>query len=317
MTLTILKSGSLTTIQDTGRPGVQSLGIPPSGAMDRFALRIANRCVGNESNAACLEFTLIGPTIEFDEETTIALTGANFNTMTEHDSLPVPLNRAVHLAAGAVLKIGAAIDGARGYLSIQGGIDVPLIFGSRATYLPAAIGGYHGRRLQQGDRLVCRSVNMSKDMSSPIRCWRGAANGTLNHMQRLRVFPSSQTDFFSEKELKDFFAQVYTLRPDSDRMGIKLAGLPLTLLRPTDISSEASLPGNIQITPGGLPIILGQDCPTTGGYAKIGTVFASDFGALAYLRPGDRVMFSPSTLDAARTSSLLKTQEIDEGFAQI
>ena len=294
----ILKSGPLTTIQDHGRFGVAYLGVAPSGAIDGIALMIANRCVGNGPDAAGLEFTLAGPTISFDQDTIIAITGANFAAFMEPHHREIPRNQAFLAEGGSVLHIGAAMDGARGYLAVQGGLDVPLTLGSRSTHVRAKMGGFAGRPLRTGDRIE----TLSGQDTMTLHRWHEELCDKRENPLILRVFPASQSHLFSGDAITLFFDQDYVLRPDSDRMGFRLAGNPLPLLKSTDIASEPSFPGNIQIASGGLPIILGRDLPVTGGYTKIATIFAADFGKLAYLLPGQSLKFQTGTLDDAKAA---------------
>ena len=313
MTLRIVKSGALTTVQDLGRYGAAHLGVPPSGALDTMGLEIANRCVGNLPNAAGLEFTLSGPTILFEEEAIVALAGARFLSKMTTPDRPVPRYQAFCVERGTTLTIGAAADGTRGYLAVRGGVKVKPVLGSCSTYLRAGLGGYFGRALRVDDVL---SVADSPPESLLMR-WHGELWEQHEETIKLRVMPASQTDFFFGKGLSQFFGQEYTLRPESDRMGFRLSGHPIELNDTTDILSEPSFAGNIQIASGGLPIILGRDLPATGGYAKIATIYAADFGKLAYVRAGQKLQFIPGSWAEARTALIAWRKFVDARFEQL
>lgn len=309
----MIKSGPMTTIQDQGRMGVAQLGVPPSGAMDLNALKIANRCVGNDVHEAGLEYTLVGPTIEFLGETVIAITGASVAAVIEPNSRKVPQNQAFHVKSGDVLIIGPTLGGARGYLAVQGGLDVPFVLGSRSTLTRSQLGGYQGRAIRAGDKI---NILSKPDLGS-FACWQGEKRSRNTETLLIRVFPGSQSDLFTNEDIQAFFGQEYSLRPDSDRMGFRLAGEALRLSNGSDIASEPSFPGNIQIASSGLPIILGRDLPVTGGYAKIATIFAADFGDLAYLLPGQKLRFIQATLDEAKAALIHAEQSIETRFHNI
>lgn len=281
--------------------------------MDVMALTVANRCVGNDPYAAGFEFTLTGPTIEFSKDTVIALTGAAVDAVLEPSHRSVPTYQAFLAEAGSVLTIGQTIGGARGYLAVQGGVDVPLVLGSRSTNIRAQLGGLDGRALRAGDTIHI----LPKLQMGPLMRWQGDKNIKGTNPLIVRVFPGSQADFFAAEDLERFFEQDYYLRPDSDRMGLRLRGIALEDRGPKDIASEPSFPGQIQIASGGLPIILGRDLPVTGGYAKIATIFAADFGELAYLLPGQKVRFSPSTLENSKVAWIEALKSIEARFEEL
>ncbi len=284
----VISPGFLTTIQDLGRYGYAHLGISASGAADPVALRLGNMLVGNPENAPALEMTLVGAVLEFDSSCTIALTGADMSPTLDGED--IPLWTAVRVEPGKVLRCGAASKGARSYLSAQGGIDVEKKFGSASTHLATGIGGFGGRSLKQGD---C------------IRLTEGMVRGeTLRRLDRsrlpevsgvLRVTAGPQADLFGDSE---FYSSRYRVSEDSDRMGLRLDGPPVSF--DGDILTEGVSLGAVQITPSGCPIILFVDHQTTGGYPKIANVISADIGRVGQLRPRDEVYFELVSLDQAR-----------------
>ncbi len=287
----IRQPGPLSTVQDLGRTGYQSLGFPVSGAMDTRALRIGNLLVGNPENAAAIEMTMAGMTVEFTSAAVFALTGADM--MAALNGRQLPPWTAVYAHAGDTLVCGAAVSGLRTYLCVAGGIDVPEVMGSRSTNLKVKLGGFEGRRLKAGD-------------------WIGYAAARENTAGRsytpdeypdsivLRAVPGPQDDMFTEKGLDTFFGSVYTVTPESDRMGIRLDGPAIETKKTSDIISDGIAPGSVQIPASGKPIVLMADRQTTGGYAKIATVFSGDLWRLAQARPGTRVTFRRIELAAAQ-----------------
>jgi antagonist of KipI len=291
MTIHVIAPGPFTTVQDLGRNGYASAGAPPSGAMDPFALRAANRLAGNDDGAAALEITLQGPTLRFDADATIALTGAPIDA--DLDGTPVPTLETTSIANGSTLRLQQCARGVRAYLAVHGGIQVPVILGSRSTLASASLGGLEGRALQEGDTL-------------PI----GATTGTLamrgmrlqDYPNEVRVIPGPQTDAFTDRGRDSLFAQEFRVSPRSDRVGVRLDGEPIELAGTADIDPEGVVTGAIQIPGDAHPIVLGPDRPVTGGYAKIVTVIAADLGVIAQARPGGSLRFVEVTLDQARAA---------------
>lgn len=291
MTIHVVAPGAFTTIQDLGRNGWASAGVPPSGAMDPFALRAANRLLGNDDNTAGLEITMRGPTLRFDADALIALAGASVDA--DLDGIPVPTLETTRIARGSTLKLQQCTTGVRAYLAIRDGIDVPPVLGSRSTLVSANLGGVEGRALQAGDGL---------------RIGGGSADGPMRGMQIrehsgiVRVLPGPQLDAFTKRGRTQFFKQPFRVSPRSDRVGVRFDGDPIELATTADIDPEGVVTGAIQIPGDGLPIVLGPDRPVTGGYAKIATVIAADLGVIAQARPGDSLRFVEVALDEARAA---------------
>lgn len=302
-TFEILEPGLLTTVQDRGRFGYQRYGVPVSGAMDEFALRMANLMAGNDQDAAALEVTVQGPRIEFLTPTWIAVTGADISP--EIDGRPLPMWESVEIEAGNVLAFGELRDGMRGYVAILGGIDVPLVMGSRSTYLKGRFGGLEGRALQAGDQLSTLASN--PDAVLPKRLPNNYTAPVYGGIHRLRVVPGPQDDAFDANALSKFLSSRYRVDPGSDRMGYMLDGPKIEHREGADIVSDGNPPGAIQIHGDGIPRILLADRGTTGGYTKIATVASVDLPSLAQALPGQSVSFRQVTVEEAQEA--LREQE--------
>ena len=326
MSLHVITPGLLTTVQDRGRPGHQHLGIPVSGAMDQSALRLANLLVGNDFDAAALECTLMGPVVRFDEPTLIAITGGLCEPQAAGSA--IPMWRPVLLPAKIDLKVGGMHGtGCRAYLAVAGGIETPLVLGSRSTYLRAALGGYEGRSLRAGDSLpvgnpATRSAAIEAAIETAIGIaseHAGVANWSVSRDLVPRYTHTPVVRFIAEAAdeavaacAESLTAQTFTIGAQSDRMGFRLEGEPLACSAPAERLSEAVAFGTIQLPPGGAPIILMADRQTTGGYPRLGTIAAVDMPLVAQLAPGDHVRFSPISLEDAQRLYLAREQD----FAQ-
>ncbi|MBZ5637641.1 MAG: biotin-dependent carboxyltransferase family protein [Acidobacteriia bacterium] len=298
----VVVPGLLTTVQDLGRFGYGELGVSPAGAADPLSLRIGNRLVGNDEGAAALEMTLVGGTFEFERPAVIALAGSDFVPRLEGAEVEnwTPLE----VGAGATLRLEATRDGARAYLCVRGGIEVPEILGSAATHLLVGIGGFGGRSLRAGDRLPVGERVASDPAPGGIE--PDAVPGLLRR-DVLRVTPGPQAGWFSRDEVAAFHAASYLVTETSNRMGIRLDGRSLRAAPARELLTEGVSPGAVQVPPDGLPIVLLVEHPATGGYPKIAAVASADFHALGQLRPRDLVRFEPVSLDDAL--ALLREQE--------
>jgi biotin-dependent carboxylase-like uncharacterized protein len=287
----VLRAGLSDLVMDQGRPGWGALGVPVSGAADPLALAAANRLVGNAATAAGLEITLSGPALRFPVGGVIALTGARF-VASRDNGQPVAWNETLVMAAGETLTLNRASEGCRCWLALRGGLAVPLVMGSRSTFLPSGFGGHHGRALRAGDMLPCEVD------AGEVR--RLHAQPPSREMETsLRVVAGPQAGQFDDAGLAAFFATNYRVAAASDRRGLRLSGPVVTHAR-VELPSQGVLPGAIQIPPDGQPIILGWDGPVTGGYPVIAGVIAADWPRLAQLVPGDAVRFQTIEVEAAR-----------------
>lgn len=293
----VVRPGLFTTVQDLGRPGYQRFGMPVGGAMDGIALRLANRLVGNADGAAGLEITLLGPELRFERPAVVALTGGEFSASL--DGTPLPGWTALRVEAGSTLAVGERRSGARAYLAVSGGIDVPPVLGSRSTHVRSRTGGFEGRALAKGDvltggapsheprRLVGRSVATA---DRPV----------YSSAPTLRVLLGPQAGAFSPEAVEALTGSRYTVSPRSDRMGYRLAGPPLAHEGRADIVSDATPQGALQVPANRQPILLMADRQTTGGYPKIAVVISADLPLAAQLVPGDTVGFTLVVVEAAR-----------------
>jgi antagonist of KipI len=290
MSVIVTRAGFLTSVQDLGRTGFRQFGVSTSGALDPFALRVANLVVGNDERAAGLEITLGGLQLLFDDERSVAWCGGEFDVQIGSRSLPA--GHAANLHCGDELRFGHAKFGCRCWLAISGGIDAPAVLGSRSTDLRANFGGIEGRALRDGDRLLLALLQGSSPAATEISSW-AAPHDWASPAKRhpvLRCVRGVDWDRFSASTLQRFTREQFTVLPDSDRMGARFDGVELKREDRIDLISEAVAPGTIQVPPDGKPILLLGDCQTIGGYPKIAHVITVDLPIAAQLRAGDHVL---------------------------
>ena len=280
--LEVVAPGLQDTVQDLGRPGYGQMGVSPGGAADRAALIAGNRLLGNPDDAAGLEMTLVGPRIRFLRPTRIVLTGADFRAIL--NDLPLPVGAVRVVKPGDELRFSAEPPrtGARAYLCLQGGIEGPVLLGSRSTDLTAGFGGYEGRPLRAGERLRA-GTRRGDGLRVPGELVSGASV--------IRVLPGPQRERFSEETWRTFLDGVFTVSPSSNRMGLRLAGSTIVPQGGADVISEGMVTGAIQVTGEGQPIVMLPGRATIGGYPKIAVVVSADLDALGQLKPGDTVRF--------------------------
>ena len=288
MEVIVVRPGIQTTVQDAGRRFHRSEGVPMGGGVDPFALRLANLLVGNPEDAAVLETTLVGPELEFTEDSLIAVTGAAFDSVAGWRPLP--------MAAGQRLSLGAPTRGCRGYIAIAGGFDVPVVLGGRGTHLRGAFGGFKGRALREGDRLEVGGQRRSVvgHWSIDLRILPPYSPSPV-----IRVLRGAHADVYG----RQLYQGDFKVSAQSDRMGIRLSGSALS----GDLNqliSTGIAPGTIQVPPNGNPIVLLADAQTVGGYPRVAHAAAVDLPLLAQLRPGDSVRFEEISLDDAHVLAL-------------
>ncbi len=318
--LEVIDGGLQTTVQDMGRQGSMALGIPPSGAQDAFSLRIANLLVGNptggplvirdDPGSAGLEILLGRLKVRALKDLVVALTGAKLDVTI--DGAPAPRWQAFWLRAGQTLACGITREGARAYLAVHGGIDVPVYLGSRATHMRGQFGGFEGRVLRQGDRLSIGPARL--DVASLVgRRLRPDLLPRHAAPWEVRVVRGPEADTFTEQSETTFYATAWKLNPKSDRTGMRFIGPALSFRPgrpryliddagqdPSNIAIDPGAPlGTIQVPSGVEPIVLGVDSPTIGGYARIGTVISTDMATLGQARPFEAVRFVRCTWVAA------------------
>lgn len=305
MALDIVKPGLSTTVQDLGRPGYYHLGIPLSGAMDQYALVAANLLVGNDEGDAALEAVFMGPEIKFSADATVAVTGAELPPKLE--GVEQPTWTAFKVKAGQTLSFGFLKSGARAYIAISGGIDVPVVLGSRATYPLGALGGHEGRPLKAGDKLglgvVKRPAKEGAGVPAALRPAVGAA-------PVLRVLPGLYWHRVTKEAGEHFFQDMWKVAPEADRIGYRFrGGRPLDFVPrqppfgagsdPSNIVDSCYPYGSVQIPGGTEPIVLHRDAVSGGGYFMIGTVISADMDLIGQLQPHQPAHFAAIDLPQA------------------
>lgn len=299
MSITILNPGMLTSVQDLGRIGYQQYGVSVSGVMDPRSASIANILVDNDEGEAVLECTMMGPHLRFDAPNIIAITGGDLGATLDGQSIDT--YRAVPVNAGQTLRFTMLRTGCRAFVAFAGGLDIPLVMGSRSTDMKAKIGGYQGRKLQKDDVIAFRAPktdlkNLGVRHISPEFVPRAE--------YKLRVVLGPQDDAFTELGIMTFLSSVYTLTPEFDRMGCRLDGELIEHIKDGNIISDGIAFGAIQVPSAGKPIIMLADRQTTGGYTKIANVISADFRILAQLKAGDRVRFEKVSITTAQEALL-------------
>ena len=301
----VLKPGLASSVQDLGREGFYHLGIPPSGALDQYALRAANHLVGNPAGAACIECALVGPELEFVQDALVAVCGAQMAVLVDGREQRPDTSFAVR--AGQVLRFGFPTAGARAYLAVAGGIDVPEVLGSRSTYALGGLGGFQGRKLLAGDGLAVGvpsgkgRVNASLPMAL-----RQALGGEVV----LRVVPGLYYHRLTEAAARRFFTDAWTVGSEADRIGYRYKGGGALGFEPreqpfgagsdpSNIVDSCYPIGSIQVPAGLEPIILHRDAVSGGGYAMIGTVISADLDLVGQMQPNQQARFLAVTMDQA------------------
>ncbi|WP_326910087.1 biotin-dependent carboxyltransferase family protein [Sedimentibacter sp. MB31-C6] len=306
----IINPGFLTTVQDLGRYGYQQYGVSVSGVMDQLSAKLANILVGNNEGEGLLEVTMMGPQIEFKSSILIAITGANMQPVINGNT--INMNKSIIVNPGDKLSFKGLKNGCRSYIAFAGGIDVPIVMGSKSTFLRGKLGGFEGRALKAGDTL-----NIGQPSTSLYLLEGKETNENFYDMNNktveLRVVLGPQDDAFTQKGLETFLSNEYHVTPNCDRMGYTLDGEKIEHKDKADIISDGISMGAIQVPSKGNPIIMMADRQTTGGYTKIGNVITSDLSKVAQAKPGDKIIFKKSSLQEAH--ALIK--EIENKFEQI
>ncbi len=308
MGISIIKAGLLSTVQDLGRWGFQRQGVPVSGAMDGLALRLGNVLLGNDESAAAIECTWTGPSIRFDQDQLISITGANL--LPKLNGKEIAMWKPIYVPKDAVLSFGKAdSEGCRAYICFYGGLDVPHVLGSCATYLSGKMGGLNGRALVKGDQI---SFLKSCKPSSPAFNWSMDSSLYPNLASRkIRILAGPHTARLEKDSLLDLFKQSFEISNSSDRMGYRLKSKMLHLKDKRELLSSGVCFGTIQLPADGQPIILMADHGTTGGYPIIGQVARIDIPLLAQLKPGEHIQFEEIDLRAAQKLLLEQEQQIN------
>ena len=318
MAIRVGQPGLLTTVQDTGRFGEYAIGMPPSGAMDVFSYQVGNYLVGNEEGAAGLEITYFGPELTFTEDHVVAITGAEMPPKINGEE--VPTWETLGVREGDVLSFDYLKNGARSYLAVAGGIDVPVFMHSRSTYTLIGLGGHEGRALQEGDELA-----VGEDGDRSERVGTAVAREQLPAFYdetELRVIIGLASYRLTEESMQEFLNTTWTVTPDADRVGYRYRGGELKFVereQPAGAGADQAnvvdfgYPiGSIQVPGGVEPIVLLNDAVTGGGYATIGTVISADRDKLAQTKTNDKTRFRSVDLDEALRAREERRQQMAE-----
>lgn len=330
MNISVLKSGLLTTVQDSGRYGYQKSGIVVSGAMDLYDMKLANIAVGNDENEGVLEATMIGPCLKISKGELIAITGADISPTI--NKIKVPMGRPVYIKEDSILEFGPCLKGCRAYIAVCGGFDIKSVMGSVSTYLRGKLGGVEGRALQKGDVLSIKPKNETgeniikklitnfkeiydyEEFCAPHWYIRNYADygESKSEYKVIRAFEDRQYKNFGDEALEKFWNSEFAIDTKSDRMGYRLKGAEIIMEEKIEmISGEVSF-GTIQIPPDGNPIILLADRATAGGYPKIAHVCDYDIQKLVQIKPGERIKFKKIDIKDAEKLYIERLKEIEE-----
>jgi biotin-dependent carboxylase-like uncharacterized protein len=299
----VLSSGALNLVQDLGRQNCMHMGVSASGAMDAPALRLANWLIGNDAGAAGLELSVFPFRMRFEGDISFCCTGAHCRITL--DDQPIPNWTKCQARAGQRLVIESPLLGVRAYLAFKGGIDVPVILGSRSTDLKGGFGGHEGRGLKRGDHLDVSSTRPDIGKCVPViapydrlRLKKELANGCVS----VRVLPAAEFGQFTEAAIAAFYSTPYEVTPQANRVGYRLKGTPLHTCHRLELRSHGIAPGTVQVPPAGQPIVQLAEANTCGGYPKIATVIESDLWRLAQTPVGCAIQFVPVTSNDGATA---------------
>lgn len=301
----VLKPGLQTTVQDQGRLGMYEIGMPPSGAMDQFAFKVSNMLVGNHPNAAVLEITYLGPELLFQKEMQISLTGGNIPP--KINGKAVSMWETLSVKEGDILSFDYVQTGARVYLAVTGGIDVPLVMNSRSTYTLIGIGGYEGRALAEGDELNIGNLQIQK---VPVgTSLHRDFIPTYGKSHEIRVVVGLCSYRLTEESKRLFLETEWVVTPEANRIGYRHKGERLKFVEreqpfgagsnPSNVTDLGYPIGSIQVPDGVEPIVLLHDAVTGGGYATVATVISTDLNKMAQIKTNEKVHFVSVSLDEA------------------
>ncbi|HWY52306.1 MAG TPA: biotin-dependent carboxyltransferase family protein [Chthoniobacterales bacterium] len=318
MNATAVRAGFLTSVQDLGRTGFREFGVSLGGALDAHALRVANLLAGNDESAAGLEITFGGLRLRFADDRIVVWGGGNFDARIGSTSSPA--GHPVLVRVGEEFSIGSPSGGCRAWLAISGGIDVPMVLGSRSGDLRAGFGGVRGRPVRDGEEFPLgenpssAKLLIEKLRTEKIARWKPPHDWSSPARREplLRFVRGSESGRFNDVSFQRFTSETFSVSPDSDRMGIRLDGPRLEQRQDVDLLSEAVAPGTVQVPPNGKPILLLNDCQTIGGYPKIAHVITVDLPITAQLCPGDRVRFSKVSIRDAHGLLLERERNLEQ-----
>ncbi len=315
MKMKILRAGPQTSVQDTGRFGYREMGVSPGGVLDPMAARVANLLVGNAEDAAVLEIALGQARFSFEDERLLAWCGGDFEVRAGGDAFPA--GHVCIVRPGDEVVVGAAQVGCRLWLAVSGGIDVPVVLGSRSTDLRAGFGGFSGRRLRDGDQLSLGQITAaSRSRMAALpgrRCSSWSASSAWARPEKrfpvLHFVRGVDWNRFEKESQDAIHQQVFLVGPESNRMGVRLRGPELKRREAEELASQAVAQGALQVPASGDPILLLGDCGSIGGYPKIAHIITADLAVAAQLRTGDQLRFAETTIEEAHR--LLAEQEGD------
>jgi biotin-dependent carboxylase-like uncharacterized protein len=301
----VIAPGIQTTVQDQGRTGLYEIGMPPSGAMDKYSFTLANLLVGNEDNAAVLEITYMGPTLEFQQDAVIAMAGGEIPPKINGNA--VPMWETIAIQKGDVLSFDFVKQGARVYMAVAGGIDVPVIMGSRSTYTLCGIGGFGGRALKEGDILQVGNAQKHSVKAGTRISSESIPTYTKSH--EIRVVMGLCSYRLTEESKNQFLSIDWTVTPEANRVGYRFKGERLHFVpreqpfgagsNPSNVVDLGYPIGSIQVPDGVEPIALLNDAVTGGGYATIATIISVDLNRMAQVKTNEKVRFVGVTLQDA------------------
>jgi len=313
MSLKILKTGMLDSIQDSGRLGYQQFGINPGGAMDKYAAAIANILVGNNTDEAVIEMHFPAAAIFFDEPAMIALSGADFSA--NINGTPIPLNHAVIINKNTILQFQTPKNKSRCYLAVKGGVKISKWLNSYSTNLVAEAGGFSGRKLLKDDILELNNTNNYKIQDKDdfkILPWGANEDFGIQYNEEFLMLQGSEWDWLDKGSQEKFLKNPFFISHNSDRMGYRLASEPLYSVTKTELVSSAVNFGTIQLLPDGQLIILMADHQTTGGYPRLGNIISAHLPMLAQMKAGDKIKFKFTDHQAAENLILKHQQHLTQ-----
>jgi antagonist of KipI len=314
MNLRIIKAGILDTIQDQGRYNYQHLGINPGGAMDKLSAQVANFLVGNNGHQAVIELHFPASEFFFEQPALIAISGANFSANVNGEE--IPYLHPVLVSKYSILQFHGLITGARAYLAVNGGFDIPKWLDSYSTNLKAAEGGYKGRAFQKDDEIGIGTIaafdSLLEKKEFYILPWKADTGRASIVDEEIRVLPGREWDLLTEKSKEKIFQQSFTIASQSDRMGYRLKSEPLSMLNNGEIISSAVSFGTVQLLPDGQLIVLMADHQTAGGYPRVAHVITAHLSRLAQMRPGERINFSMTDLKTAEELLIRQQQHLQQ-----
>jgi len=313
MSLKILKTGMLDSIQDSGRFGYQQFGINPGGTMDKYAAAIANILVGNDKDEAVIEMHFPAPAIFFEQPAMIALSGADFSA--NINGTPIPLNHAVIINKHTTLQFQTPKNKSRCYLAVKGGVKISKWLNSYSTNLVAEAGGFSGRKLLKDDILELNNINNYKFLDKEdfkILPWGANEDFGIQYSEEFLVLQGSEWDWLDKASQEKFLKNPFFISHNSDRMGYRLASEPLHSATKTELVSSAVNFGTIQLLPDGQLIILMADHQTTGGYPRLGNIISAHLPTLAQMKAGDKIKFKFTDHQAAENLILKQQQHLTQ-----